>query len=693
MARAAAAAWSLALLLAPAAGWSQAPQGGELRVNTYTTGDQTRPHVAADALGNFVVVWASPHDGDGSGIFGQRFDASGGRRGAEFRVNAGTTGDQRYPWVVSDPRGNFIVSWSESGTPVRAMVQRFSSSGERSGPAVQANTSGDGNSPSLALNAGGRLVVVWLQDSSRVVGQRFDAGGNRLGAPFQANSYLTSSHFAPTVGVDDAGGFVVSWYSSNQQNYPGQFMQRFDAQGARTGGEVRVTPLTTDPIGGGGVAVAPGGNFMVSSSRLVSHISTVILAQTYDAGGGPVASFRFSEGLGGVFDHGPPSQVALRTGGFAGAWYTVKSFTPAVDTALGRRFGSFTTGPNVTVEETSRAGIHSPAVAADGSGNLMVAFSAPEAGQEVFARRLGSAVGAALEVDAARNGVLEPGETVTVDPSWRNTGSATLDLAGQLYAFRGPAGASYTITDADAAYGAVAGGATGRCTDCYALGVSSPSTRPAPHWDATASEGMVPATQRQEKAWTLHVGGSFSDVPAANPFYRSIETLLHHGVAAGVNGEYRGAAVATRAEMAVFVLAAREGAGWAPPPCAPPTLFSDVPADNPFCRWIEDLARRGVVAGCEGGRFCPRKGVSRAEMAVFLLRTLDGALEPPACAPPNLFDDVPETSPFCRWIEELARRGITGGCGGSSYCPDLTISREQLAGFVASTFGLTLYGP
>jgi hypothetical protein len=586
------------------------------------------------------------------------------------------------------------VSWSESQTPVRAMFQRFSADGERSGPAVQANTSGDGNSPSLALNASGRLVVVWLQDSSRVVGQRFDAGGNRLGPTFQANSYLPSNHFVPTVGVDAAGGFVVSWYSSNQQNYPGQFLQRFDAQGARIGGEVRVTPLDAESISAGGVAVAPAGNVLVSYKRLDSHIYTVTVGQLYDAGGSPGGFFSFADSFGCCFDHGGPSQAALATGGFAGAWTTVKSFTPAVDTAFGRRFGTLGTGPMVTVEETSRAGINSPAVAADGSGNLTVAFNAPEAGgQEVFARRFGSAVGVALDVDAAGNGVLEPGETVTVDPSWRNTGSAALDLAGQLYAFRGPAGATHTLIDANAAYGTVAGGATGRCTDCYALGVSSPATRPAAHWDATASEGMMPAAQRQEKAWTIHVGSSFSDVPPANPFYRSIETLLHRGVAGGVNGEYQGAAVTTRAQMAVFVLAAREGAGWAPPPCAPPTLFSDVPADSPLCRWIEELARRGVIGGCGPGRFCPREAVSRAQMAVFLLRTLDGGLEPPDCAPPNLFDDVPETSPFCRWIEELARRGITSGCSGSSYCPNFTVSREQMAAFITTTFGLTLYGP
>jgi hypothetical protein len=80
-------------------------------------------------------------------------------------------------------------------------------------------------------------------------------------------------------------------------------------------------------------------------------------------------------------------------------------------------------------------------------------------------------------------------------------------------------------------------------------------------------------------------------------------------------------------------------------------------------------------------------------MAVFVLRTLDPAMVPPACAPPNIYNDVPETSGFCRWIEELARRGVVSGCGGGNYCPTNPVTREQMGVFISVTFGLTLYGP
>jgi hypothetical protein len=76
-------------------------------------------------------------------------------------------------------------------------------------------------------------------------------------------------------------------------------------------------------------------------------------------------------------------------------------------------------------------------------------------------------------------------------------------------------------------------------------------------------------------------------------------------------------------------------------------------------------------------------------MAVFLLRTLEGAsYVPPACTTPT-FADVPCTSPFAPWVNELARRGIAGGCGGGNYCPGSPVTRGDMAIFLTVTFGLS----
>ena len=57
-----------------------------------------------------------------------------------------------------------------------------------------------------------------------------------------------------------------------------------------------------------------------------------------------------------------------------------------------------------------------------------------------------------------------------------------------------------------------------------------------------------------------------------------------------------------------------------------------------------------------------------------------------------MFTDVPASSPFCRWIEELVRRGVVSGCGPGLYCPSDPVTREQMGVFLSVTFGLALYG-
>ncbi|HKC24556.1 MAG TPA: hypothetical protein VKF32_07420, partial [Thermoanaerobaculia bacterium] len=83
------------------------PVGAEFQVSTYTTGAEAVPAVAIDGSGNFVVVWEQP-DGDGEGIFGRRYAASGAPQGAVFRVNTYTTSLQRLPVVAASSSGDFV---------------------------------------------------------------------------------------------------------------------------------------------------------------------------------------------------------------------------------------------------------------------------------------------------------------------------------------------------------------------------------------------------------------------------------------------------------------------------------------------------------------------------------------------------------------------------------------------------------
>src|SRR3954452_13863973 len=116
-------------------------------------------------------------------------------------------------------------------------------------------------------------------------------------------------------------------------------------------------------------------------------------------------------------------------------------------------------------------------------------------------------------------------------------------------------------------------------------------------------------------------------------------------------------------------------------------MFADVPCSNPYAPWINELARRGVTAGCGGGNYCPATAVTRAQMAVFLLATQ--GVSPPACTTP-VFADVPCSSPFAPYINELVRRGVTAGCGNGNYCPNDIVNRDQMAIFLATNFHLAL---
>ena len=208
-----------------------APLGSQFTVATYTNGGQRHPTVDVTSSGEFVVAWESgvPQDGSGHGVFAQRYSSSGAPLGSEFRVNTYTTEDQAWPAIASDPSGNFVIVWQsevqdgDGSYGAGVFGQRYAASGGPLGPEFRVNTHTTDfqGSADVAMDAAGNFVVVWTSKYSTppssqpdIFGQRYATDGSPLGPEFRVNAYTAGQFgddFAPRVAADPMGRFVVTW--------------------------------------------------------------------------------------------------------------------------------------------------------------------------------------------------------------------------------------------------------------------------------------------------------------------------------------------------------------------------------------------------------------------------------------------------------------------------------------------------
>ncbi len=265
-------------------------RAGDVQVNTYTTGSQGDPSVAANLDGDLVVVWRSrgSHgtDTNFASIQGQRYAADGTALGSEFQVNTYTTDNQFNPSVAMDLDGDFVVVWDSgsSGGPDTSgrsiQGQRYAADGSPAGEEFQVNahTPGIQSDPVVAMDAAGNYVVTWFSQTSvgsdngySIQGQRFAADGSSLGAQFQVNTYTTNSQRTPSVAMASGGDFVVVWRSgpfflSKAGGDPsgGSIRgRRFAADGSPMGDDFQVNSYTLDEQDEPAVAMTPGGAFIV----------------------------------------------------------------------------------------------------------------------------------------------------------------------------------------------------------------------------------------------------------------------------------------------------------------------------------------------------------------------------------------------------------------------------------------------
>jgi uncharacterized delta-60 repeat protein len=212
--------------------------------------------------------------------------------------------------------------------------------------------------------------------------------------------------------------------------------------------------------------------------------------------------------------------------------------------------------------------------------------------------------------------------------------------------------------------------------------VFTPSGKPGDRIHLSVDRALSCGTETSAR----DVDIDFNDVRLDNAFHDFVNTIARNDITAGCGGgNYCPDSSVTRAQMAVFLTRGKHGSAFVPPTAT--GEFSDVPPGSFAADFIEQIYADGISGGCGDGNYCPESAITRAQMAVFLLRAKHG----PSYVPPTatgVFADAPPGSFAADWIEQLAAEGITGGCGGGNYCPGAPVSRAQMAVFLTTTFAL-----
>ncbi|HTO76179.1 MAG TPA: hypothetical protein VMQ61_08895, partial [Thermoanaerobaculia bacterium] len=235
------------------------------------------------------------------------------------------------------------------------------------------------------------------------------------------------------------------------------------------------------------------------------------------------------------------------------------------------------------------------------------------------------------------NQVFDLGESVNVDPSWKNDSPSTpVTLNGTASNFKtdfwsngmvlAPPPITYTIEVGSADYGTIPAESTQECVSCFRMSAA---------WDLPASPREVwghidavftetPSTGDPPKVWEVHIGNTFKDVSpapvpphrfvpgssrptAANPFYAKIEALVHNKITTGCTPTtFCPSDPVTRGAMAIFIAKVMAGGGANVPVSGTAngkpynciaggtSAFTDVAPMDSFCKHAHYLAVQNV---------------------------------------------------------------------------------------------------
>jgi len=271
------------------------PVDDEFLVNTITTAnDQKKATVAVSASGDFVVVWESGGPG-AKDVYARQFNADGTAVDDEFLVNTITTAnDQKEPGVGIDDAGNFVIVW-ESGEPGAKDVyaRQFNADGTAVDDEFLVNTittANDQKKAAVAVSASGDFVVVWESGGpgdKDVYARQFNADGTAVDDEFLVNTTTSNEQKEPDVAIDDAGKFVVVW-EGRDADMKGVFFQRFDSDGSKLGIETGVNTTTSGDQKRPVVTMDTERDFVIAWEGNGALDDSGVHAQRYDSAGNAV---------------------------------------------------------------------------------------------------------------------------------------------------------------------------------------------------------------------------------------------------------------------------------------------------------------------------------------------------------------------------------------------------------------------
>lgn len=267
-------------------------------------------------------------------------------------------------------------------------------------------------------------------------------------------------------------------------------------------------------------------------------------------------------------------------------------------------------------------------------------------------------------------------------------------MTGAATSFTGPgAGAVYTISDAAADYGTVPAGEKLSCFDSGPNCYAVSVTAPSRPALHWDATFQETLSDASVRTWPVHIGRSFADVPPSRGDYRFVETVLHTGITAGCGGTTFCPDQNVTRAQMAVFLLRAKHGADYIPPPATGQIFTDVPVNAFGAAWIEQLAAEEITVGCGNGATYCPSANVTRAQMAVFVLKTEHGAAWTPPAASGDFTDVPISNPFAPWVEALKDEGVTAGCGTKTYCPYAATKRGQMAVFLTKGFGFTLYGP